>query len=268
VPSYPATVAPSAVHDREPLVHRPLTREEALRLLELDDHPAARPDRAAAKRAYRQLARTHHPDRGGDADTFHRLRLAYERLVDDDVEVAPPQAARGRPSRPRAPVQEDPGHADLGSVAWDRPAPTGRIRLDRDIVATWLARAHAAPVLPLLAASRAPGSRLNGIAVHLSGDLASRLRVVPARDDRHREVVAIEVTATPRRARRVLDHASLEGRWTRTRGSSSTTLRTALAPSDDRRVTAVRCTDRLEGLLDHLGWPLSTWTLSVETPPR
>jgi hypothetical protein len=263
VPSYPATSAPSAVHDREPLVHRPLTREEALRLLELDDRPGARPDRAAAKRAYRQLARTHHPDRGGDAETFHRLRLAYERLADDATEAAP-QVSRGRPSRAHAPVQEDPGRADLGSVVWDRPVPTGRTRLDRDLVATWLARTHAAPVLPLLAASRAPGSRLNAIAVHLSPDLASRLRVVPARDDRHREVVAIEVTATPRRARRALDHASLEGRWTRTRGSSSTTLRTLLAPSDDRRTTAVRCADRLEPLLDHLDWPLAAWTLSIE----
>lgn len=244
-------------------MHRPLTREEALRLLELDDRPGTRTDGAAAKQAYRQLARRHHPDRGGDADTFHRLRLAYERLIDDDVDVAS-RVTRGRPSRMRAPVQEDPGRADLTSVAWDRPPPTGRTRLDRDGVATWLAQPHAAPVLPLLAASRAPGSRLNPVAVHLSSDLTARLRVVPARDDRHREVVAIELTAAPRRARRALDRAALEGRWTRTRGSSSTTLRTLLVPSDDRRVTAVRCTDRLEPLLDHLGWPLPAWTLSTD----
>lgn len=32
----------------------------------------------AVKAAWRELRTQHHPDHGGDADEFHRLRLAYE----------------------------------------------------------------------------------------------------------------------------------------------------------------------------------------------
>ncbi len=245
-------------------MHRRLTRAEALRLLELDTSAGAPLDRAAAKRAYRALARTHHPDRGGDAATFHRLRLAYERLVDDDDDPVP--VARGRPSRATATGATANGPVDLTSVHWERPLPDPRDRLDRDVVAIWLAQPHAAPIVPLLAASRAPGSRWNGLAVHLSPDLTARLRIVPARDDRHREVVAIELTAGTRRARRTLDRAALDGDWVRRRTSSSTTLRATLLPNADRRVTAVQVTDRLERLLVRLDWPLPSWTLTTATP--
>jgi hypothetical protein len=243
-------------------VHPPLTREEALRLLELDARPGAPLDRAAAKRAFRQLARSHHPDRGGDPETFHRLRLAYERLVADDT--VRPSVARGTPSRHHAPAREDPGRVDLASVRWDQPTPNGRAALDRDAVARWLAQPCPAPVTPLLAASRAPGSRWNRVAGHLAPDLTSRLRVVPARDDRHREVVAIEVTAAPRRARRALERRSLDDAWVRTRGSSTTTVRSELLPSGARRATAVRVLDRLEPLLTDLAWPLPSWTLTAD----
>jgi len=33
------------------------------------------------KAAYRQLRSQHHPDRGGDADTFHKIQMAYEQLM-------------------------------------------------------------------------------------------------------------------------------------------------------------------------------------------
>lgn len=246
-------------------MHRRLTREEALRLLELDAPPGAPLDQATAKRAYRALARTHHPDRGGDAATFHRLRLAYERLVDDVVDPVP-VVARGRPSRAAAPSAPTDEPVDLTSVHWERSLPDPRHPLDRDAVAVWLAQPHAAPVMPLLATSRAPGSRWNGLAVHLSPDLTARLRIVPARDDRHREVVAVELTAGTRRARRTLDRAALNGDWVRRRTSSSTTLRATSLPHADRRVTAVQVTDRLERLLDRLAWPLPSWTLTVAAP--
>ncbi len=37
---------------------------------------------AAIKRAYRRLAKAHHPDLGGDGEAFHRLERAYRLLVD------------------------------------------------------------------------------------------------------------------------------------------------------------------------------------------
>ncbi len=36
------------------------------------------------KKAYRKLARTHHPDHGGDADEFAKIAAAYETLSDPD----------------------------------------------------------------------------------------------------------------------------------------------------------------------------------------
>lgn len=36
---------------------------------------------AEIKRAYRRLAALHHPDRGGDAEAFTRVRRAYEHAL-------------------------------------------------------------------------------------------------------------------------------------------------------------------------------------------
>jgi curved DNA-binding protein CbpA len=36
----------------------------------------------AIKSAYRRLAGTHHPDRGGSPEVFHRIQAAYEVLGD------------------------------------------------------------------------------------------------------------------------------------------------------------------------------------------
>lgn len=52
-------------------------RTAALRLLGLE--PGA--SLAAIKRAYRRLAKAHHPDLGGDVDAFHRLDAAYRLLM-------------------------------------------------------------------------------------------------------------------------------------------------------------------------------------------
>lgn len=51
-------------------------REEALHLFEL----ASDADSQAIRRRWRELALTHHPDRGGDAETYIRLRWAWEQL--------------------------------------------------------------------------------------------------------------------------------------------------------------------------------------------
>lgn len=50
---------------------------EAWSVLELE--PGAAPD--SVRLAYRRLAARHHPDRGGDAERFRRVREAYELLT-------------------------------------------------------------------------------------------------------------------------------------------------------------------------------------------
>lgn len=39
-------------------------------------------NQTAIKKAYRQAAKQHHPDKGGDRDAFERVKLAYETLTD------------------------------------------------------------------------------------------------------------------------------------------------------------------------------------------
>jgi DnaJ-class molecular chaperone len=51
------------------------------------------------KQAWRRLAKLHHPDAGGDATTFHQLRLAYEtayRLAPTERDPTPCPDCRGR----------------------------------------------------------------------------------------------------------------------------------------------------------------------------
>ncbi|MFM7550167.1 MAG: J domain-containing protein [Cyanobacteriota bacterium] len=52
-------------------------RERALALLGLEPDASL----AAIKRAYRRLAKQHHPDLGGDVGLFHRLDAAYRLLI-------------------------------------------------------------------------------------------------------------------------------------------------------------------------------------------
>jgi hypothetical protein len=239
-----------------------LTREQALRLLEL---PPSAP-RPAVKRAYRRLARRHHPDVGGDPELFHRLHQAAELLLEAGTGVSTPRVARGRPSRASADWSADqatdPAPVDLAAVDWSARNDDPGTTLTRDVVAVRLARGAQAPVEPLTATSRAPGSRLNGVAAKLSPDLTAHVEVRPGRDDRGREVVLIEIIASSRRARKALDRVPLQGEWMRLRGSSTSRLRATLHPSTDRRATALRAADHLAELLERLAWPLEGWTLT------
>jgi curved DNA-binding protein CbpA len=237
-------------------VNGSMTREEALRVLRLPSTA----DPSMVKRAYRRLAREHHPDLGGDPATFHDLQRALERLAADEPRSTRPRFTRGRPSRPHGGFATP---VDVASIRWDAPLLAPKDRLDRDRVAVWLAREHAAPLHPLHAASRAPGSRLNGVATVLAGDLSSSLEVRPGTDDRGTTVVTIEVRGSNRRARRALDGVRLDGPWVRHRGSNSTILTCSVPPEPDRPALAVRVTDRVADLLAAVGWPLDEWRLLV-----
>ena len=54
-----------------------MTRDEALKILGLDGGS----DAVQIKAAYRKLALRHHPDKGGNAESFIRIKQAYEILT-------------------------------------------------------------------------------------------------------------------------------------------------------------------------------------------
>jgi hypothetical protein len=246
----------------------PLDRRDALRVLQLP--PAA--DERAVKRAYRRLARTHHPDVGGEVATFHELQLAYEVLLGGD-DGGVPVVPAGRPSRPReawssgrgGPARED---VDLATIAWEVALPRQAAPLSRDLIARWLAADGGDPVRALTATSRAPGSRLNRAAPKLSSDLTASLAIGPATDDRGRLVVAARLTGRSRRARKALDAVGLDGGWIRRRGTASTTLRHVAVADAERRVTALRTADGVVALLERSGWDPADWTLTRTAADR
>lgn len=239
----------------EPAVSDHLTREQAARLLQV----ALPCSDGQIKRAYRRLAREHHPDRGGDVRLFHQLQAAFERLAGEDI--AGPVMATGRPSRTPATAPRTPSRSELAAIALDVDVPHRAAPLGPSLVASALARPHPQPIHPVHASSRAPGARLNRAAAILATDLTSTLRIAAAADDRGRPVVAIEVAATARRARRALEAAALDGVWIRRRRTSTTQLSSTIDPGPDRHRTAVATTVRLVRLLDAVSWPLEQWVL-------
>jgi len=243
-------------------VSDPLRREQALRVLAL----ASTADATEVKRAYRRLAREHHPDHGGDPELFHELQQAFECLLDSDAEPRQPSVARGRPSRPPAPTPDGTDTTDHASIDWAVPTPTPGTRLSRDLLASALLAPDGTAVGEITATSHSPGSRLNAVAPHLAGHMTCTLRLFPDRDDRGRPVLTIEVRAWNRRGRRALQQAPTSGHWARIRGSSSILLRSDLAPGADPRAAIVRAVDRTVALLDGLGWGLADWTVTTATP--
>ncbi|WP_412061549.1 DnaJ domain-containing protein [Rubrivirga sp. IMCC45206] len=57
--------------------------------------------------AFRRLARQTHPDQGGSADAFHRVRLAYDALI-ADLDAERQRWAPARAPAPRHPAGLDP----------------------------------------------------------------------------------------------------------------------------------------------------------------
>lgn len=225
------------------------------------------------KRAYRRLARRHHPDVGGDEARFHALQRAYERLVargDRDVVVT------GRPARgPGGTWGAPPGRrwseepVDLDRIDWDRELDAAHAkRLDATTIALSVSRPSPGapgPVAPMRARSRGPGSLLNRFVGLLDPELTATLDVgtyrgradgrgVPGHD------VELRLRCGSRAGRRRIDAVLPDG-WVRVRGSTTTTLTRVMHPSIDRRATAARVATALEKALDALDWPVGSWYL-------
>lgn len=231
-----------------------MDRREACRLLGVAEDV----ELTALKRRFRELARDHHPDRGGDPVLFRDLRQAFALLSDELTAGAArprrPLVSRGRPSRV----------VDGGSVA----RSAGSDALD----------AHGHALVGRLAAartcrysSRAPGAWTNRFAASLSAASTSSLHVdlVPAPAPELAVAARVELTARTRTARRAvttLDVALLSGAaWVRHRGDAVTALRTTMeGRSGDGTSIGRRTAVAVVELLDALAWPLSEWT--VEGP--
>ncbi|QZX99299.1 ferredoxin Fer [Halobaculum rubrum] len=104
-------------------------------------------DDTEIERAYRRSVKEAHPDRGGSAEEFQRVREAYEAVISgaaiapDDVGAdgaADPQG-ESPPASPGADAQSDPtGQTDgeRGGETGDRPLTTTRVEyLNYDVVA-------------------------------------------------------------------------------------------------------------------------------------
>lgn len=234
-----------------------MDRDEALDVLGLRRHA----DPAAVRRAYLQLARELHPDVGGDARAFHRVRTAYE-VVGDDPGVAP------RPQQRVAGVEErwwDGAGAwhdepvDRVGIDLDRaPGDGAAVRMDLDLLASCLHGAE--PVTPVRLRSRAPGSLLHRMIAWLQPDLLASVLVAPADDGpRAGHDVAVHVRCGAGRGRRLLAAAGTPPGWVRARGTETVRLERRLRPCRDPADTAVRVAREVDTALSALGWPLSEW---------
>lgn len=239
----------------------PMTVAEAVRILGL--RRPVEPD--ALKRAYRERAREHHPDRGGDPRTFQQVRAAYELLRHDG------QATRRSPPRPaptasvddrwwEAPTRWHEAPVDVTSVDWTITVPDeGTFALTRDRLAVILDRGGE-PVAPVTALSRSPGSWLHRVIGWLQPDLLAQLHIAPAATQGITgHDVHVRFTFRSLKSRRIVGGARLPQGWTQRRGSSSTVVQRVLHPSPDPRATAARVASLIEEVATAMGWPLSDW---------
>lgn len=220
-------------------------------------------DAATVKRAYRRLARELHPDAGGDAGEFHRVRAAFEAIGEGTAAMRGPAPQEHVASVRRrwwdahgawhdAPVERD-------GIDLSRQAPDGgATRADLDLLASLLAVDE--PINPVRLHSRAPGSRLHHIITWLQLDLLAQVQVAPATTGpRPGHDIDASVRSSGGRGRRLLAGASVPDGWTRSRGSESVLIHRRFRPCRDPRDTAVRLARQIHEALEGLGWPLGEW---------
>ncbi|WP_238444508.1 J domain-containing protein [Salsipaludibacter albus] len=240
--------------------------DQARDLLGVDRH--ASPDEI--RRAYRSLARKHHPDTGGDLATFQQLTAAVDLLLDG--------AARRRPT----PSSPSTGRRAYPSTGVDVGVNGSRDRVDTSLLdgatapapgQAWSRAGVAAAVHdafdldssdPVVGVSRAPRSLLNRVVRHLSDDLLSRWEVGGA-TRRGRTGRDLEVVATfPPGGRKRVDRASLPPGWSTTRNPAGTESTCVVRPDEDPAVTAVVVADVLADFCTAMDWPLETWRRPTE----
>lgn len=243
------------------------TPDAARDLLGVDPRSTA----SEIRRAYRRLARIHHPDAGGDADTFLQLRAAVDLLLERSADrpetpASPSTGRRAYPStsgrfRSAGGAVVDDRDVDT-SVLDDRPLPSPASAWSRDdlarAVAAWLRGGDA---VPLVGVSRRPGSWLNRFSRHLSEDLLSRWRIEPAT---RRGVAGHDLEAVvrlPSGARKRLDRATTPPGWSTVRRPSSTESTLVIHPGPTEAATAVLAALAVDELCEAIGWPLSDWRL-------
>lgn len=247
------------------------TPDEARQLLGV----SADADAREIRRAYRRLARQHHPDAGGDPSAFHELQQAVELML-SRPKLAPPPASPStsratRPSTARPVAETAWGesttprwHAeacDLSRVDWTLTIPDAPHPCDTDSVAVAAARVlNGAVVHPVSAVSRKPGALLNRVSHWVSNDLLARWTIEPARDRGIRgHDVEIRFDFPAGRTRKRADAVRFPQGWTRLRRPDATVVSLVMPPSRDRRATALRAVDHLEAALVALEWPLTDW---------
>lgn len=239
-----------------------LSHHRARDLLGVDRH--ASPD--DIRRAYRRAARTHHPDAGGDAETFQDLVDALDLLLDraDREPTVAASPSTGRRAYPSTAGKYGRGRAESDdvdvSVLADATAPdTGEAWSVGGVAAAVAGAYDMSGPDRISGVSRRPGSFLNRFGRHLSGDLLSRWEVSGA----SRRGVAgrdLEVVATfPPGGRRRIDRASLPAGWSTTRNPSGTESTLVVHPGPSEAATAVLVAEALAAFCDAIVWPLGDW---------
>jgi len=221
-------------------------------------------DPALVRRTYRRLARSLHPDRGGDAAAFARVHAAYRTLTAGPTpEPTRARVARGRPSRSPAPGSPVP------------PLRPDTDALEQQLRGQVLAAIRTGSRRTVTLDSRAPGSRLNRHAVMLAAVSTSELRMVAVpraaagRTDVGVEIVLEARSRAARRALAVLDPRAPElgdAGWRRERGEARTLLRCTIAPAQAEAVVT-RAAQTVAALLQALAWPPDEWRIGATAGP-
>ncbi len=237
-----------------------MSHHRARELLQVDRHATA----DDIRRAYRRAARSHHPDAGGDAQTFQDLVAAVDLLL-DRADREPPVAASpstGRRAYPSTAGQHGRGHAadvDLSVLANATAPGTGDAWSVGGVAAAVAGAYDTSGPDRISGVSRRPGSFLNRFGRHLSGDLLSRWEVTGA----SRRGVAgrdLEVVASfPPGGRRRIDRASVPPGWSTTRNPGVTESTYVVRPGPSEAATAVQVAEVLEQFCTAIKWPLGDW---------